>query len=109
MVGTRHSFRCTFEVSFNIPTLTYIWSVSTRGDNYKRLTSVDIDKAELEEMGFNIAENVLTVPANKETNGTSVQCKVQGLSDFSNSAHLMVLGKCIQVANCSSWFFFARA
>ena len=97
MEGTRHSFRCTFEVSEELrdrfQTLTYIWSVSTRGgDNL--VTSVDEEKAELEEMGFNITENVLTVPANKETNGTSVQCQVKTFRVFSDRSHLMVLGKC---------------
>ena len=58
------------------------------------MTSVDEEKAELEEMGFNITENVVTIPANKETNGTSVQCRIRIFAVFSDCAYLFVLGKC---------------
>ena len=98
MKGTRHSFHCTFELSavyqeLLSEDLMYVWSVSTRaGQSF--LTSVSGEKAELEEMGINVNENTLTVPANRETNGTSVQCKVQEFSNFSKHAYLLVLGKC---------------
>ena len=105
MKGTRHSFRCTFEpsaVQELSEDLMYVWSVSTRA-GYSLLTSVSGEKAELEEMGINVNENTVTIPASRETNGTSVQCKVEGFSNFSERAYLLVLGKCTYIINCLSF------